>query len=259
MQPIRAMFPLALAAAALAAPPAAAQQCEHSAERTASVGASGAALARVAARAGTLRIEGRADISEVRARGRACASSREYLEQLQLRAVREGDAAVLEVRVPEMRCAGNCYASLDLVVEVPSRLPVDASDSSGDLEIRRVASLRLRDSSGDASVFQVRGSVSITDSSGDVTVTDVDGDLLLNDSSGNLLVREVGGQVLVERDSSGDIRIDGVGGDVAVQHDSSGDIRVNRVRGSFTVARDGSGSIHHSDVAGAVRVPERKR
>lgn len=255
MRPLWLVF-LALASA-LPISTAAAQRCAFSAERTATVSLAGLQHARIAARAGSLRIEGRPGLQEIRARGSACASSRRLLDEIRFDAGRDGTEARLLVETPEMNGGGNQYASLDLVIEVPESLGLHVSDSSGDLEIRRVGGLTLDDSSGEIEIEDVRGSIDLTDSSGNVEIEGVRGDVRLKDSSGNLNVRDVTGSVLVESDSSGDIELSGISGDAEVGTDSSGDISVTRVRGDFTVRRDGSGGIRYREIAGRVQIPDR--
>jgi hypothetical protein len=246
----------------LAAPATAAAQwfddCAHRAERTATVPAARADLLRLAARAGSLRVEGRPGLSEVRVRGEACASSESYLEAIQLVTERSGGEVRVEVQMPEMRGIGRMYSRLDLVVEVPQGLALDVTDSSGEAEFRGVATLRLEDSSGEIEVADVAGDVQIDDSSGEIRVRGVRGDLRLRDSSGGIEVSGVQGAVLVERDGSGEIRIADVGRDVRIERDSSGSIEVWDVRGDFVVERDGSGRIRHRDVGGSVSIPRRR-
>lgn len=246
-------------AAAIPADPASAQSCSFTAERSATLPASGLQLARIGARAGSLRIEGRAGLTEIRVRGTACASSRELLEGIRLETRRVGNEGEVRVEMTELNGTSSVSRALDLVIEVPETLGLHVSDSSGDLEIRRVGGLTLEDSSGEVLIADVRGSLDLTDSSGNVEVDGVRGDVRLRDSSGDLDVRNVTGAVLVENDSSGDIDLADVGGDVEVANDSSGDIEVARVRGDFTVRRDSSGGIRSRDIAGNVQVPQRRR
>jgi hypothetical protein len=251
---------LSLLGVVVAAPTLTAQ-CAFSAERTATLPVSGSELARVAARAGSLEIHGVPGLREIRAHGRACASSREALAAVQLRAERHDSEAWLSVVVPDWDGAAgeNRYASLDLVVEVPESTPLDVTDSSGDLVIRQVAALKLQDSSGDIRVSDVRGALQIDDSSGNVEVDQVRGDVHLSDSSGDLSVREVTGSVTVDQDSSGNIEIEKVSRDAIVLDDSSGDISATGVGGDFTVEHDTSGGIRYRDIAGRVSLPESKR
>lgn len=250
-------IPLLALLPTVAAAPAPAQECEFSASRSASVPTSGVRAAEIAAAAGSLRIEGVRGLREVRVRGRACASSREILEQIRLVAVREGDRIRVEARMPEWndRRSERYTARLDLVVQVPERLPLNVRDSSGATEIRNVAALDLQDSSGDVEIAGVSGDLWVRDSSGDLRVREVRGTVRATDSSGDVELRGVGGSVLIPSDSSGDIVVSDVAADVRIDRDSSGDIRVSDVRGDFVVEQDGSGSIRSENVRGRVLVP----
>lgn len=238
------------------------RECQFTAERSATIDAAGAEMLRLHARAGSLRIVGRSDLSEIRVRGEACASRAELLEGIRLATDRSGGVVRVEAVMPEDPWhwrGGNNQALLDLVVEVPETLALDVEDSSGGIEIRNVGPLLLDDSSGDIELLGIRGDARVKDSSGGIYIEGVEGSLWLDDSSGGIDAREVRGSVIVERDSSGDIRITNVAGDVLVQRDSSGDIEVAGIGGDFVVERDGSGSIRYRDVAGDVRIPEDKR
>ena len=254
---------IALLLASLAAVPApsapAPWECEHVAERNATIPAGGANLLRLAAAAGELRVVGREGISEVRVRGRACSSDARYLESIRLETAREGGTIRVDVRMPERSWTDDFQARLDLEIEVPLALAADITDSSGDAVLENLASLRVTDASGELRISGIRGDVHVSDSSGDVRLRGARGDVRLSDSSGALIVDEVEGGVIVDEDSSGDIEIDQVRRDVLVRRDSSGDIDVSRVGGAFTVERDGSGSIRVDEVEGTVRIPERRR
>ena len=84
--------------------------------RNATVNAAGATLLKVDARAGQLRVTGRTDLTEVRVRGTARASSRRLLEDIKLKAVREGNEVHVRAVTPEMRncCDSDNQALLDL-------------------------------------------------------------------------------------------------------------------------------------------------
>jgi hypothetical protein len=70
----------------------------------------------------------------------------------------------VQVQVPEdMQGIGIFYASLDLTVAVPASLPVEITDSSGDISIVNVGRNVevLSDSSGQVRVSSVEGTVNI--------------------------------------------------------------------------------------------------
>lgn len=212
--------------------------------RNAAVPVSGATMVKIDARAGLLRVTGRPDLTEVRVRGTARASSRSLLADIKLETERRGDAVSVRAVMPEMDdcCGWNREAVLDLVIEVPAKLAVDIDDTSGDLTVESVA-----------------GKVRIEDKSGNIRVRDAGGDVWINDTSGGIDIRGVKGSVDIDEDSSGEIEVYDVTGSVHVGRDSSGSIDVSRVGGDFVVERDGSGSIDYDDVKGKVDIPRKDR
>ena len=212
--------------------------------RNATVNASGATTLKIDARAGQLRVTGRTDITEVRIRGTARASSRSLLEDIKLEATRNGNEVNVRAIVPSTDgcCDWNGEALLDLVIETPAKLAVDIDDTSGDMTVESVAA-----------------KVRIDDNSGNIRVRDAGGDVWISDSSGGIDIRGVKGSVDIDEDSSGEIEVYDVTGSVHVGRDSSGSIDVSRVGGDFVVERDGSGSIDYDDVKGKVDIPRKDR
>lgn len=253
---------------------AAPEECDYVADRSAVVPAADATRIRINAAAGSLRVEGRPDLAEVRVRGRACASDEELLPAIRLTAGRNGAEVQVQVELPETNGGffRDDYARLDLVVEVPAGMDATVEDSSGELEMRNTGAVDVRDGSGELTVeqatgqvriddgsgeiilFGIAGDVVVADGSGDVEADDVRGGLTIEDSSGGIDVRGVTGSVTLT-DSSGGIEIATVGGSVLVLDDGSGGIRVEDVQGDFTVEDDGSGDLSWDGVQGQVRVP----
>ena len=235
---------LALATSACCATTALAQRdADYTAPRQASASTAGARRILVAAGAGSLRIEGKRGLTEVRARGTAYASSRSLLEEIKLTAVRRGDVVEVRTEIPERheRQWDDYQAGIDLVVEVPDSLALDVEDGSGGLEIRNVGRLDVRDGSGEMIIEHVGGALTIRDGSGTIRVDDVRG------------------AVEIPSDGSGSIEISRVAGSVHVDSKGSGSIDVDDVAGSFTVDNKGSGGVNYRNVKGAVQVPERRR
>jgi hypothetical protein len=233
---------VSLALTAIISAPAFAQ--DYDAPRDATVNASGATMLRIDARAGNLRVTGRADITEVRVRGTARASSKGMLEDIKLEAVRTGNEIHVRADIPEQRNNSwrwNEQALLDLVLEVPTTLPLDIEDTSGDITVESVAA-----------------KVRIDDNSGNIRVRET-GDIWITDSSGGIDIRNVKGSVDIDEDSSGEIEVYDVTGSVHIGRDSSGGIDVSRVGGDFIVERDGSGSIDYDGVKGKVDIPSKDR
>ena len=251
------MRPFLLAAAAagcLAAAPLAAQG-GHSAPRNATVDAAGARELRIHARAGILRVVGVEGRTDVRVRGTARARRESHLDDIELRAEREGDRVVIEALIPERQTSWNDEMALDLVIEVPRALPLDVEDGSGAVEMRNVGALRLHDGSGEVEVLGAGGDVTIEDGSGGLEVRDVRGSVTITDGSGEIDVERVAGALTIDEDGSGGISARDVGGAVRVRRDGSGSIRVAEVGGDFVVDRDGSGGISSRGVKGQVRIP----
>jgi hypothetical protein len=249
--------------------------CTVSAERSLELGANGIATLDLLARAGDLRVEGSSAQAGIVVTGKACASSQELLDAIQLREHRSGDRQTVEAVMPETGGWGNDQASIDLVVKVPARLALELQDSSGDAEVRGLAALEATDSSGDFDVRDVAGNVTLTDSSGDLEVQGIGGDVHVrvdssgdmtiagvrgnvqidDDSSGSIALQDIQGDAAVDSDSSGEIEFDRIGGSASVGSDSSGSIRANGVARDFSVRKDGSGDIEHHDVQGKVSIP----
>ena len=228
--------------------------CRYAADRKASIDTTGAARIEVMARAGDLVVRP-ASGPVLTAGGRACASNQAFLDQTQLHVQRQGDVVKVHVQVPdEMKGIGLLYATLDLTVSVPAGLPVEVTDSSGDMTLESVRVTRVLDSSGDITARGLAGDVEIEDSSGDIRIEDAAGMVRVTDSSGDVVIRGAGG-VHVPLDSSGDIDVDRVSGDVRIDRDSSGDIRIAGVGGNVEVLADGSGEVRVTAVKGTVRLP----
>jgi len=228
--------------------------CRYTVRHRSSLDAAGAAKVEVLAGAGSLTVKPAAGGALI-AEAKACASSQELLDQVQLRTQRQGDVLRVYAQLPgEMQGIGLFYAALDLVVSVPGDLPVDITDSSGAMTVDRVRLERIRDTSGDILVRNAHGDFEIEDSSGDLRVEEAEGTVRITDSSGDVVVEGAAG-VHVVVDGSGDIEIGRVSGDVRIERDSSGDIGITGVGGNVEVLADGSGKLRVSDTKGTVKVP----
>ena len=268
MRRLSVVFPLAAALAGSAVPLLAQRTYvgdEYTATRTADVDARGARRLEVEGQSGTLRIQGVDGLSQVRVRGTARASRREWLDQIRLVARREGDAVVVRADIPEWNgrdswSDGNGVRSLDLVLEVPRGMAADVVDGSGELEIRGVGALDLRDGSGEIDVEDV-GSARIEDGSGEVRVRGVRGDLRVDDGSGDILASGVRGSVTVGSSGSGGVDVRDVGGDFTIEEGRGRGVTYHDVRGQVRIPVD-SRSIareRERDLDRAERDRERER
>jgi DUF4097 and DUF4098 domain-containing protein YvlB len=255
--------------------------CEFKADRAGGVDARGIEKVIIRAGAGDMKVVGRSNAVRVEARGTACAAKQELLDATLINVRREGNIVYVETALPQNETSwsfgNNQYAYIDIGIALPSGVPVEAIDSSGDAVFEDLNALQLQDSSGDLEIRRIAGLAEVTDSSGDLTIDsagtarvrdssgdieidDVRGDVdVVIDSSGDIQVAKVGGSVKIQQDSSGGIRVEDVKGSVTVDSDSSGDIYAVRVGGDFTVSEDSSGSIDHESIGGKVTTPSSKR
>lgn len=235
--------------------------CIGEERREATVSAAGIQSVRIIGRAGTLRVQGRSGLAQVRATGTACASSRQLASAIRIDAKRNGTELLIEAVIPEDGSGGSIwpfgigrYAKLDLVVELPGNLPVRVTDGSGEAWVRDVAAAQVSDGSGALEITNIRGNLSVSDGSGSLTVRNVTGNVTIKDGSGSIEVSDVGGSVTLT-DGSGSMTIRNVRGSVIVENDGSGSIEVSNVARDFIVENDGSGRIDHQGVRGQVRIP----
>jgi DUF4097 and DUF4098 domain-containing protein YvlB len=264
-----------LACAALV--PAHAEDCQHTAHRTANEAGPDIQRVVIEARAGDLVVRGGTS-RDVTVDGKACASTEKLLADTKIEIRRDGDTVYVRTVMPDISdglFGITRYAYIDLTVGVPKTATLRIEDSSGDMHVNDVQAARIDDSSGDQTIERVAGDLEVSDSSGEIKIVDVGGGLRLKDSSGDVDVDRVQGDVTVTVDSSGDLDIRRVTGgvhilsdssgeieiadvkrDVVIDEDSSGSIRVTDVGGNFTVGSDGSGGIRYDRVTGSVRVPD---
>lgn len=247
----------------VSAPGVAHAQGGYTSPRNADVETRGVRQVKIEAGAGSLRVEGRTGLSQVRVRGIARASSRDRLGDIKLTAERRGDVVFIRAEIPDGNWngwnSGNHYLGLDLVIEVPQSLSLDAEDGSGDASFINVGALSLTDGSGEVEIRGARGSVVVEDGSGTIDIDGVEGNLRVRDGSGDIRARNVTGDMTVDTDGSGEINVSGVGGTMRVANDGSGSIDVDRIGGNFIVESDGAGSIDYASVKGTVSIPQRRR
>jgi DUF4097 and DUF4098 domain-containing protein YvlB len=257
-------------------------ECKFRADRAGGVDAKGIEKVVIRAGAGDMKVVGRSNAVRVEARGTACAGNQALLDATQISVRREGNVVHVETTLPQNNDGSwnwgkDEYAYIDIGIALPSSIPVEAIDSSGDATFEDLKALTLQDSSGDLELYRMdglldvsdssgdidiksAGSVRVRDSSGDIEIDEVRGDVeVVLDSSGDIEVANVDGSVKVTQDSSGGIRVEDVKGSVTVDSDSSGDIFAGRVKGDFTVSEDSSGTIEHGSIGGRVTVPNDKR
>jgi hypothetical protein len=227
--------------------------CRVTADRSANIALGTAKVVRVVAEAGSLEIEGKSGLSEVRATGTACAADEDLLAQVQIQTRQIGDEVRIIAEVPDTIAP----AALDLKLEVPDHVALKVEDASGETTIKHVGALEVSDNSGGLIIEDVQGAVRVSDDSGELTITQVTGNVTVSDDSGGMSIEDITGDVHVNEDGSGEITIERVSGSVTIDEDGSGGIYVRDVKGDFTVRDDGTGEITHEGVGGEVRLPSR--
>lgn len=231
----------------------------YEAARSASLDARDARVLVIVGKAGGLRIEGKAGLTEVRVTGTARASRQDWLDEIQLRTERRGTTLHVEADIPEWswRGSGNAFKALDLVIEAPASLAVEVSDGSGGIDIRTVAGARVRDGSGGIELHDIAGPVDINDGSGSIVVRGVRGDVRIDDGSGEIDIDDVTGSVIIADDGSGSIEIRRVSQHVRISDPGSGSVRVADVGGDLEVRGVKRSRVRYSDIRGRVNVDDR--
>lgn len=196
--------------------------------------------------------------SSARASGRACASSQDMLDRLQLIQRREGDRLIVAVGSDRNSWSGNWlrgnYASFDVNVTLPRAMPLEMAVGSGDADVAGIANVDSHVGSGDLSV---RGAdrLEARIGSGDIKADDI-GRLEIDVvGSGDFEATNIRGDVRIGSIGSGGVDLRRVGGSVEASSIGSGDLSVATVGGGLRVRSVGSGSVDHDDVKGRVDVP----
>lgn len=229
--------------------------CQFREDRTATVPVETAKRLAVDAGAGSLRVEGKADLTEVRVTGTACAPTEAMVREIKLRAEKSGDTVSVETLIPNSVVVTGSGPHLNLVIEAPADLVATVKDTSGDLTVAKLAGVTIEDGSGEITVDDVTGAVEVRDDSGDIEIRGAGADVSIpSDGSGSIHIDGVKGQVHITRDDSGDIEVRNAGGDVTVDQDDSGSISISKVTGNVTIGDDGSGDIDVTDTTGSVTV-----
>ncbi len=238
---------------------------DYTSPRNADVTVSGARSIRIDAAAGFLKVLGRQGLDQVRVRGTARSDRKRRLDGIKLIAERRGDEIYIKADMPDDRDGyfgrnGDDWdnMALDLTIEVPSSLPLEVDDGSGEAEFTSTGALDFEDGSGEIHIRDAKGDVRVRDGSGSIIIEGVQGSVRVSDGSGEIRARDVTGNFTVDEDGSGGIDVSSVGGTMRVENDGSGNIDVDRVSGDFVVEHDGSGSIRYDTVKGSVRIPERR-
>ena len=252
------MHRLAVAALLLAPLAALAAPCKFEASRNLQLDLAGVKSVHIDVHSQDLHLIGSDSNKALSLTGRACASDKSTLDQLQVTQRREGDQLRLDIgggNHSSFNLFGASYANLEVTVQLPASMPVNVGVGSGDADVRGVQELQSIVGSGDLHVRQIAGKFSTSVGSGDVDATEVGSLEVGSVGSGDLKVSGIKGDVTVGSIGSGDVTLRQVGGNVSAGTLGSGDLTVNDVAGDFTLGAKGSGDVHHAGVKGKADVP----
>src|SRR5262245_14259217 len=195
-------------------------------------------------------------------RGSTTESAKELARQTAVELERDGTRYVIRVRYPKSQSIhvnvwedlGNFSVpkvEVQLSVQVPARVALELSSSSGDLASQDLATPQsLRTSSGEVSVAGAAGKVSVNTASGDVTLTDARAGRIAT-ASGNVEVQGLGGIYNVAT-SSGDVTIDAASDSLWIES-TSGDVVVRKA-GHDPGVRTSSGDVTLRGASGKISV-----
>ena len=252
------MHRLAAVALLLAPLTAFASPCKFEAPRNLQLDLAGVKSVQISVHSQDLHVIGNGSSNGLSLTGRACASDKSALEQLQVTQQRDGDQLRINIggaQHSSFSLFGSSYANLDVTVKLPASMALNVSVGSGDADVRGVQELQSIVGSGDLHVRQIAGKFSTSVGSGDVDANDVGALDAGSVGSGDLKVAGVKGDAKVGSIGSGDVTLRQVGGTVNAGTLGSGDLTVNDVAGAFTLGAKGSGDVNHSGVKGKVSVP----
>lgn len=200
--------------------------------------ASGIDTVEIEAGAGSLEIQGSADVDAIsvtaliQVPGKKEEKALKIIESdLVLSLERNGDKAVLKGYFDSNSWGWGDNPSIRLEVQVPNRVGLEIEDGSGSVNIRDVSGdIQVEDGSGSLKMTSVGGDIRIEDGSGSISVEGVGGDISIDDGSGSITVSDVRGSVIVD-DGSGDINVSDVDNDLIIKDDGSGSLNFARVNG----------------------------
>jgi len=140
---------------------------------------------------------------------------------------------------------GNIDASLKFLV--PVKVQIDVKNSSGDVYCENISSAytKIRASSGDVNVKILRSNLDVVTSSGEISLYEIKGDVTVQSSSGDQEYNKVIGNVKCTA-TSGDLELENVAGAIS-SRTSSGNQEFDKVEGQIkSVSSSGNVKIKNS-------------
>jgi DUF4097 and DUF4098 domain-containing protein YvlB len=175
-------------------------------------------------------------------------------DNVQLTLKKQGRQAIFKSDIKPAALATS-EARINLTIEIPKKLNVKITDSSGPIAVRELDSnLTVADGSGSIEIKDIIGEVRVDDFSGSIVIEDIEGNVVIIDRSGSIAIEYVAGDVQV-KDGTGSILIGSVDGNVNVS-DSSGNIDVQSIKKDvlIVIREGGSGDVTVEGVKGKVTI-----
>lgn len=203
--------------------------------------------------AGELSIKGNGNTNEIMVTAVVCSSSRNRLDDMDLRHRSRGSDIEIYTEVDRDRRLFSLWNTrsvrIDIEMVVPERLSLRVDDGSGFVTISGVSELNLEDGSGSIVISNVSGDVHVDDGSGSIDISNVGGLVSIEDGSGDMEIIESNAVRIID-DGSGGIRISNITRDVYIEDDGSGGIDIRDIGGDVEIEDAGSGSLKVHGVAG---------
>ncbi len=199
----------------------------------------GISMFEVDAGAGSLLVEGVADIQNILVTAtinvpdESTEKAKEIIaSELRLSLEKVRDRARLEAHFDHMSWGFSDPPTVDLEIRVPHGLALEIDDGSGSMQVINVgADVFVDDGSGSIRIEQVNDVV-IDDGSGSIEIVGAAGDVSIEDGSGSITVEHVGGSVTID-DGSGGIIVNDVEQDLIIVDDGSGSLKTANIRGQI--------------------------
>ncbi len=157
--------------------------------------------------------------------------------------------------------------SVDIVVQLASKCPIELKTDSGDIEVRENGgNVKINSQSGDLNIVHATGAIDISVQSGDTSISDSEnanislesksGHIAITNVSGNLNARCASGELAVKNWTGKILSVESVTGDVSVDIATpvAGTINIRTVNGdaSVSIADGGDARVSLSTLRGAV-------
>lgn len=224
--------------------------CPFSGDRQASIAIGGVRRIRIDHSIGDLKVIGQPGATELKATGKACATSQALLDRIQLKAEVQGDEVRLTADLPQVRMGNSPL--IDITVALPNSLPLVVAREVGDSELRTVASLDLHKGVGTTAVDGVTGDVTIDADTGATIVRNVKGNARVRAIVGDMTIQSVDGDVTVPEMGTGTIRIWSVNKNVSLAEVGVGALEIRNVKGDLKIGKTETVGVSVINVGGAV-------